>query len=479
MDVSRRSLLASFAAAGAMAAAPQAFATESPWSLGLENAPAAGFADAPMRLVHGRAPAGLDGVLYRNGPGWFRYGASSTGHWFDGDGFIQRFAIDGGRPRHAARFADTPKRRLEQARQAIVLPGFGTRGAPDAPADSADALNAANTSVMMAGGELWALWEGGSPTRLDPDTLETHGVRPFRDDLAGMPFLAHPKVEPNGRIWNLGVSGSRAIIWRLAANGALEDAQVIDMGARAYVHDWAMTARHLIIPLQPWQHERLVAPLVDGYVWRGDLPFRVLVIDKNDYSNRRTYELPPMFYFHTGDAWEEADGTIRFDLCVTADAHFVTEEARNMISHDVEDGASAELVMAVLHADGRAELQRTGALGEFPQTDRRRQGQARDLVAIVDDRASSNTLTLIDWRGGARESFDFGGHQMVQEHLFVAKPNRGDERDAWLMGVTLNARERATELHAFDARRISDGPVATWRSRYMAPLSFHGTWAGA
>jgi all-trans-8'-apo-beta-carotenal 15,15'-oxygenase len=121
-----------------------------------------------------------------------------------------------------------------------------------------------------------------------------------------------------------------------------------------------MTERHLIIPLQPWQHERMTAPLVDGYVWRGDQPFRVMVIDKNDYANRRMYELPPMFFFHTGDAWEEADGTIRFDLCASPNAHFVTEEARSMISQDNERKPSAELVMAVLHADGRAELQRSG-----------------------------------------------------------------------------------------------------------------------
>jgi all-trans-8'-apo-beta-carotenal 15,15'-oxygenase len=478
MNLSRRSLLASFAAAGAMAAAPAAFAADNPWSLGLENAPAEGFPEAVMRLVHGRAPAGLEGALYRNGPGWFRYGASATGHWFDGDGFIQRFAIADGRARHSARFADTPKRRIEQERQAIIMPGFGTRGAPDAPADSADAMNAANTSVMMAGDELWALWEGGSPTRLDPNTLETRGVRPFREDLAGMPFLAHPKVEPNGRVWNLGVNGSRVVIWRLSANGALEDAQVIDTGFRSYIHDWAVTERYLIIPLQPWTIEHFVAPIVDSYTWRGDQPFRVLVLDKNDYANRRMYELPAMFFFHTGDAWEENDGTIRFDLCITPDAHFVTEEARNMINRDVEDRSAAELVMAVLHRDGRAELQRTGQFGEFPQTDRRRQGLARDLTSIVDDRGD-NILGLMNWRTGGYERFEFGPHQMVQEHLFAPKPGRNGERDAWLIGVTLNARARATELHVFDVARISDGPLATWRSRYMAPLGFHGTWAGA
>lgn len=483
MSLSRRQLLGAFAAAGAMAAAPNAFANaDMPWGPGLENAPADGFPDAAMRLVHGRAPAGLEGALFRNGPGWFRYGASATGHWFDGDGFIQRFSIADGAVRHSGRFADTPKRRLEMRAQQIVLPGFGTRGAPNAPADSADALNAANTSVLMAGNELWALWEGGSPTRLDPNSLETHGVRPFRSDLAGMPFLAHPKVEPNGRIWNLGVSGHRAVVWRLAASGELEDAQIIDLGARSYIHDWAMTERYLIIPLQPWLHERMVAPLVDGYAWRGDQPFRVLVLDKNDYSNRRMYELPPMFFFHTGDAWEEADGTLRFDMCVLPNADFVTQQARDIIGAEAQDSPLGALVLATLHPDGRAELRQAGVDGEFPQTDRRRQGQRRDLVAIVSERErgghGDGALRVVDWRNEREQMFAFGADHLVEEHLFVPKPNASNERDAWLIGLTLNTRARATELHVFDVARVSDGPVATWRSPYHAPLGFHGTWAG-
>lgn len=478
MTLSRRTLLVHAGAAATFAAAPAAFASDGPWSLGVENAPAEGIPDTAMRLIHGRAPRGLEGALYRNGPGWFRYGNSSIGHWFDGDGFVQRFAICDGRVRHRARFADTPKRRLEMARQGIVMPGFGTRGAPDAPADSADVLNAANTSVMMAGDELWALWEGGSPTRMNPETLETSGVRPFRADLAGMPFLAHPKVEPNGRIWNLGVRGDRAIVWRLSADGTLEDAQVINIGARSYVHDWAVTERYLIIPLQPWLHEHMAAPLVEGYVWREDLPFRVLVLDKNDYANRRTYALPPMFFFHTGDAWEDADGAIRFDLCVTPDAHFVSRQAREMISGPDVASPGAELVLATLHLDGRSELTRSGHRGEFPQTDRRRQGLHRDLVALVDDSAG-HSLGLMNWSTGAFASHDFGQHQMVQEFLFAPKPRRSGERDAWLIGVTLSTRERATEVHVFDAAGVADGPVASWRSPHATPYGFHGTWAGA
>ncbi len=48
-----------------------------------------------------------------------------------------------------------------------------------------------------------------------------------------------------------------------------------------------------------------------------------------------------------------------------------------------------------------------------------------------------------------------------------------------LIGTTLNLDAKATELHLFDARRIADGPVASWRSDVALPLSFHGSWVTA
>ena len=70
-------------------------------------------ADAPrhaLRLIHGRAPSGLEGVLYRNGPGRFRRPGGSATHWFDGDGLMRAFRIQDGQATLEARFADTPKR---------------------------------------------------------------------------------------------------------------------------------------------------------------------------------------------------------------------------------------------------------------------------------------------------------------------------------------------------------------------------------
>jgi all-trans-8'-apo-beta-carotenal 15,15'-oxygenase len=36
--------------------------------------------------------------------------------------------------------------------------------------------------------------------------------------------------------------------------------------------------------------------------------------------------------------------------------------------------------------------------------------------------------------------------------------------------------EKRTELHVLDARKPSDGPVASFALPYAVPLGFHGAW---
>ena len=78
--------------------------------------------------------------------------------------------------------------------------------------------NVSNTSVLMQGGRLLSLWEGGPPFSLDPVTLETRGIETFGGKVKA--FSAHPKVDPRtGEIFNFGIDYGRRTtlgIYRLA-----------------------------------------------------------------------------------------------------------------------------------------------------------------------------------------------------------------------------------------------------------------------
>jgi carotenoid cleavage dioxygenase-like enzyme len=481
MDVNRRRLLGGAAALAAAAALPADVAWSAPadWSLAVRDVDG-DIAPRALRLVHGRPPADLRGTLYRNGPAKFSRGATRT-HWFDGDGLVRAFRIGDGRAGLAGKFVDTPKRRLETEAGAMVAPGFGNPGSPSARVAGADDLNAANTSMLAVGGKLWALWEAGSPSAIDPATLDSQGFVTLRPDLRGMPFLAHPRVEPDGRIWNLGLFGDQAVVWRLSASGAVEAATPLKLPRASYVHDFTATDRELVIVLQPWVRETLRTPIVAGMKWRPELGTRVLVLDKDDLSKRRTYELPAVSFFHLGDAWRETDGTIRFDGCFGADVTHAIEDVGRMTAGEPYLATPARMAMVALSPDGRAALEWTKTAAEFPQVDRRRAGLPRRYTWHVtgDRQPLPRALAVTDWKRGRTERFDFARPHVVEEAVFVPRRGGSEEGDGWLVGTSINLAARATELHVFDARRVAAGPLCTWRADLALPAGFHGTFVPA
>ncbi len=479
--MNRRSFLTAGGAAATLVLNPDslfAAAAQGDWTLGFADIEA-DVAPRDLTLIQGRPPEGLSGSLFRNGPARFRRPGGSAAHWFDGDGLVRRFRIRDGRASLAARFVDTPRRRTDTAANAVVTGGFGTPHAPGVAIASADDVNCANISVQFAGDELWALWESGSPFVIDPETLETRGLKTLRPDLAGMPYLAHPRYEPDGTVWNLGLAGSRAIVWSLTSSGALEAAEVVDLPLASYVHDFTATERHLVIVLQPWVQVRQSAPLNSGFAWKPELGTRILVLDKADLSRRRIYEADPFFVFHMGDAWEEPDGTVRFDLCALADAGFAIQGGADLlVGRRPSPALRPELRRISLGPDGACRVERTDLVAEFPRTDPRYAGRPRTRTLFAGTGRGDNplfqSLGVHDGKRDRTDSFDFGARHLVEEAVFTPRPDGVAEMEGWVLGVSVNLDARASELHVFDARRISDGPVCTWRADLALPISLHG-----
>jgi carotenoid cleavage dioxygenase-like enzyme len=451
------------------------------WSLALADLDA-DIPATPMRRISGRAPSGLTGNLYRNGPGKFHRPGGSAGHWFDGDGLMRAFRIEDGHATLEARFIDTAKRRADSAAGAVITAGFGTPARPGSIVRSADDVNAANISVLPVGGELWALWEAGSPTVLDPGDLSTKGIKTLRPDLAHMPFLAHPRPEPGGDIWNLGAYGHKAMVWRVGRDGSLRSATPIDLPMASYIHDFSATTKHLVVVLQPWVQDRFRVPIVESLSWRPDLGAKVLVFDKNDLTQRRVYDLPPFFAFHYGAAWEESDGAIRFDGCLSADPSFTIESGRTLIKGLPTPQAPVFLSLISLHPDGRAAIEPTGVAAEFPRTDSRFSGSPRRYTihaTAVGGTPLFHGLAVQDWKTGRSDQYDFGPGHLVEEAVFVPRPGGAAELNGWLVQPSVNLKARATELHVFDALHVAQGPVCTWRADCVLPVSLHGAFVAA
>ena len=209
--------------------------------------------ETPRLRLTGKLPAELQGTFYRNGPAQHERAGQRYRHWFDGDGMVQAFRFDGGTIRHRGRMVATKKRAAEEKAGRFVYPAFGTLVPGSPPLRGPDDVNPANISTLSHAGELLALWEGGSAHRLDPETLETKGLMVWRDDLAGVPFSAHPKVEPDGTLWNFGyTSRGFLVLYHIGANGKLKRVAKVDVPKLGMVHDFIVTGRHLVFVCRRW-----------------------------------------------------------------------------------------------------------------------------------------------------------------------------------------------------------------------------------
>ena len=431
--------------------------------------------------VTGRMPADLNGVFFRNGPGRFELGGERYHHWFDGDGFAQRWQIGGGRVHHRGRFVATQKFVDESAAGQFLYPAFGTyvgrRGIKNN-----DTLNAANTNLLPFQGRLYALWEGGSATEMDPVTLATVGLKTWTDELKSMPFSAHPKIDPDGGMWNFGAipGADKLVIYRIGANGQMQSHKVIDVPKLAMVHDFVVSARHLIFMIPPYD---LVAgenkSFADMHQWAPERALRVVVVDKATLQLRQSFELPAHMVYHFGNAWDDG-ATTRFDVVLHQGdalhdlAHLMQGERA---SQAPDRSFTAQITLD--YASGRADVARLMGPSEFPRVMAHVVSSRHRKLALVSSSPGSHggvfdTVNLVDTNSGKADSYRFDAGWQVEEHLLVARPNARSETDGYLVGVAQDAKRVQTVLTVFDAARVSAGPVALARLPYRAPHCFHG-----
>ena len=443
-------------------------------------------------LVRGRWPAALRGRFYRNGPALFERNGERYHHWFDGDGMVQQFTLAEGRIRHRGRLVQTAKLQAEKQAGRFLRSTLGTvidDSSP--PASGPDSFNTSNTNVLEHGGRLLALWEGGSAYALDARDLSTKGPVTWRPDLQQVPFSAHPKIDPSGHLWNIGTSGAAIVAWHINPQGELAQVQ---LGSSPYaggmVHDMAVTERYLVVPLPPVSLD-FGRPVADGprrFALKAGEPLRLLVMDKNDITQRRVFELPPQMVFHVGNAHETADGQIVLSYIGAPDAWFLDQGAVALMSARPSAPGRVSTQFARLDMrTGTARVQSIEGDVEFPRIDPRRIGlAARWLLTGASWRSFAERrnallhgVQLLDTHSGRTQRFDYGEHMVVEEHILVPKPGKSGELDAWLLGTTFDARRQATVLNLLDAAHIADGPVAQAVLPYLLPLGFHGNFTAA
>jgi carotenoid cleavage dioxygenase len=451
--------------------------------------------DTASVATQGRWPDALRGRFYRNGPALFERAGQRYHHWFDGDGMVQQFTLDGGRISHRGRLVQTSKLQAEREAGRFLFNALGTTIDGGPPITGPDSVNPANTNALEHAGRVLAMWEGGSAYGLDPADLSTQGPVSWRADLAGLPFTAHPKVDAAGHLWNIGTMGRHLLAWQIGPDGRLVKFQHGESPyAAGMVHDMAVTERYLVVPLPPVKLD-FGKPTGGGprrFAMDPGEPLRILVMDKADIRRRRVFELPPQMVFHVGNAHEPGDGTVVLSFVGAPDAWFLDRGAVALMAGEPTPPGELQLVVARLDmVSGRAQTESHAGTVEFPRIDPRRiglggAGAAQWLLCGAGWKTSEGRnsallhgIQLLHVPSGRQQRFDYGPQVVAEEHVLVPKPGRSGELDAWVLGTTFDAARQATVLNLLEAADLAAGPVAQAVLPYVLPLGFHGNFTAA
>ena len=340
--------------------------------------------------------------------------------------------------------------------------------------------------------EIWALWEGGSAWRVEPDSLSTIGIVELSTESSGLPFSAHPRVEPNGTLWNFGyVSHLGAlVIWRQDARTKEPTITVIPKTPMTIPHDFVVTHKHLVLPLPPFHYEPdpdVEHTFVDAHVWHPERSLDVLVMDKNDPSDYFVVELPANWYFHYSNAWEDNDGVIRFEGMRYDDPSLMYDAFKNVMRGDPPRNPSvSDLVQFRIDTrtgKGAVEAFENDLLAcEFPRIDQRRTTMQHEWLTMLSASSGSSSLQLgllngvarVNTTSGSVDQFTYPDHEIPEEHVFVSKPNGVGESDGWLLGTSLDYLSETTHLNVFEVGHEVPELVARATLPQLMPLGLHG-----
>ena len=460
---------------------------EKPWLLGYLGTRETEIR-ASLRIVSGSVPADLQGYFFRNGPALHNIGADRFSHWLDAPGMVQKFTFTGDKITHHGRMVSTTRNVAETSAGHIRFFGFGTHGHDLTSGGSADGQNTGNTSIVEHAGELLALWEGGSPHVINPETLNTEKRKSWSSDTQGLPFGAHPRLDRDGSMWNLGYSVNPAalILYHISADSQLLQTHILPQTSTSMIHDFMITSTKIVIIAPPYS-AAFFNPEGDAFVnlfeWRSSDPTQVLVFDKTDLTKVSRIEIDPFWVYHFGNAYDVGLSEIGFDFALHDDPSFMTNDAFAAMDGSWDGGASAASRYAQARINLKSKTVRIEKAPEHGQVEFIRTNTRENLLRhrhalmLAQPGGASvfgfNRLLLVDRTTGNASSFDVGKTEILEEHLIVQKP--GNRQDFWIMGTALDWKRGTTNLSVYEGMYLSDGPIMKAEMDLALPLGLHGT----
>jgi len=402
--------------------------------------------------VEGAIPPALNGWYLRNGPN----PRQATQHWFTGDGMIHGVRLENGR---AAWYRNRWVRTESFESPFPVYNSDGTRNLHS---------SVANTHVVNHAGKTLALVESSLPYEIRND-LQTIGAYDFGGKLVDS-MTAHPKICPTTNELHFfgygNIFAPHVTYHRADANGELTINRPVDVPRLTMMHDFALTASHVIFMDLPIVFEIDIATRGERdmpYRWNDNYGARLGVLRRDDpFGAIRWFDIDPCYVFHVANAYDVGNSivlqAVRYPELWRDSGDFGVDGVMWRWTIDLGSGTVDE-----------CQLDDRGV--EFPRIDDRLAGlPARYAIAV-----GTHSLIRYDMDRGTADEHRFP-EGTPGEAVFVAADSTGDERSGWYLTYVYDEVRSGSDLVILDATDMTAGPVARVRLPQRVPHGFHGNW---
>jgi len=446
--------------------------------------------------VEGELPADLNGVYLRNTenplvPAMLRY------HPFDGDGMLHAISFREGHAEYRNRFVRTLGLAAELEAGGPQWSGLAESPLKSPRRDGWGARtrmkDASSTDVVVHNGlALTSFYQCGDLYQLDPVTLEDRGRASWDGAFPTWGVSAHTKVdERTGEMlfFNYGTEAPFMHYGVIDATGELVHHTPVPLPGPRLPHDMCFTDNYAILNDCPlfWDPD-LVAKGIYATGFHRDMPLRFAVIPRRGNERDITwFECDATYVLHWINAWEDGDE-------VVIDGYFQCDPSPSLPPDaTMEQRLFRFLDLHTLQTrPHRWRLNmRTGAVREGPLSD-----TITEFGVIDASRAGRvhryvyQTVPAEGWFGfeglikhdvttGSEEVFRLPAGVYCSEAAFAPKPGATAEDDGYLVTFTMDVPNDRSDCHIFDARNLSDGPIARIALPERISSGTHATWADA
>jgi carotenoid cleavage dioxygenase len=476
---------------------------DSPEFTGL-NAPLGKEYEDPDLAIVGKIPSDVEGVFFRAVPDpafppFMEDGAAVI----SGDGMVSALRIVGGKASFAIRYVQTERHKAEVAAGRAL---FGKYRNPFTDRPEALGLDrtVANTTPVWHAGRLLMTKEDGRPYRVDPRTLGTMARYDFGGKLKSQTVAAHVRIDPEtGEMFFYGyeadgLASTKVAYCRVDKHGALMSEQWFDTPYCAMMHDFAITKNYVLFPVYPttcdaqrvkaggdhWVHE------MERDSWVGVMP------RYGSVAQLRWFKGPKgVSCYHMMNAFEDADGRIQFDQCLSSVNTFpFIQRASGLNIAPGESGSRLERwTLDVNQGGDRVTETVIGPPGDFPVIPARAQGRPYSYAWMLTMNpqmqgppvaggpvgAMFNLLLRLDFTGKPPQSLALPPGSCFNEPVHV--PSK-DGHEGWLLSIVdsqTGPKEFKHALWIIDAGDIGAGPVAKAVIPHRLRPQVHGWWVAA